>query len=112
MVTAQEVEAIVRRVVREELVLLFEALNDKPEAPQKTAECVPPLAEDWPGPFLLNDRELAQVEQLLPEAERPILRQRVMAARLAAKGNHASANRMRRRADNFERQLQERAREK
>ncbi len=112
MVTAKEVEEIVRRVVREELAVFIEALKDKGESHIQAVESVLPSAEDWPGAFLLNDRELSQAERLLQEEERPILRQRVMAARLAAKGNHVSANRMRRRADNLERRLKERKKER
>ncbi|MEZ4601436.1 MAG: hypothetical protein R2940_16735 [Syntrophotaleaceae bacterium] len=105
MVTADEVEAIVRRVVREEMALLLEALKEKPAVFVQPEVYKPPPAEGWPGSFLISDRELAMAERLLPEAERKILYMRVMAARLAAAGNHASANRMRKRADNLERQL-------
>ncbi len=96
-----EVEILMRRVVREELSALLDG-RPLPEVPQRRPAPDPQGREH---PFLLTDAEVAQAEALLPEAERPILRRRVYAARLEQQGNNASAMRMRRQADSLEKRL-------
>lgn len=94
---AREVEQILRRVVREELSALLQLgpVTVRPEAVE------PPGEREHP--FLLSDAELEQAERLLAEDERPILRMRVMAARLEKRGQRGPASRMRKKADNMER---------
>lgn len=98
-----QMERMLRRVVREELASL--GLQPGSELLPKPAAVLPAQEFDRVHPYDLSDRELEQAERLLPEAERPILRQRVMAFRLEQKGNHAAASRMRRKADKLEQAL-------
>ena len=106
--TAQEleeiVERIVRRVVREELAPVLAALRIE-QAPPVSVPAVAPACGGEESPFLLSDAELQQAESLMTEAEGAILRKRVMAARLAQKGNRDAARRMRRKADLMEQNL-------
>lgn len=104
---AREIEQMLRRVVREELAALRKAAQTPPVPRRELPRFDPP--EDGRHPFDLSDRELGQAETLIPEEERPILRQRVMALRLERKGNRASAKRMRRKADQMEARLKRRA---
>lgn len=96
---AVDFERMLRRVVREELSALLQngAAGEPPRPPE-------PVRSGSVHPYDLTDRELEQAERLLPEPERPILRMRVMAYRLERKGNHASASRMRAKADKLEKQ--------
>jgi hypothetical protein len=89
-----KIEQLFRRVVREELAALHGA---GPEVRRVDA-----VREH---PYDLSDLELEQAESLLPEAERPVLRQRVMAYRLEQLGNRAGAQRMRKRADALAKRL-------
>lgn len=97
MIIEAAVEAGVRRV------LGSGGLPAPCPAPLPEPESIGPAMTD--NPFLMNDAELKYAEQLLPVEDRPILRIRVMAARLAAKGHWASAEKMRRRADTMEHKL-------
>lgn len=67
---------------------------------------VPPSPADLAIPFLLNERELKQYEQFIAEEDRPVLRHRVYAARAVKAGNHATAAKMRKKADRLEMQLE------
>lgn len=93
-------EHLLRKVVREELQAL---LGNKPPEPAAVAASLDPASLEHP--YLLSERELMFAESLLPEAERPILRTRVYAARAEKMGNKKSAARLRRRADLIEQQL-------
>jgi len=97
----RELERVVRKVLREELSEWLAGQGAPTAAP---AACEPP---ERVHPFALSDRELEQAESLLPPAERPILRTRVMAFRLEQKGQHVSASKLRRRADSLERRLRQ-----
>jgi hypothetical protein len=101
---AGEFENILRRVVREELAALLQLgpVTARPEVAERREL---PARPEGAHPFDMTDAELTFAERLLPEAERQILRLRVMAFRLERKGNRTSAQRMRRRADNMEAQL-------
>lgn len=100
------VEQLLRKVVREELGALLAGGSFEMPLP-KVVPCPRPVepVREGVSPFDLTDGALAQAESLLPEEERPILRMRVMAFRLAAGGNKKSAASMRKRADNIERKL-------
>lgn len=87
----EQFEYLLRKVVREELSVLLG--HSEPQAVRNET------AVDRFHPFSLSDSELAQAESLLPELERPILRKRVMAARLEKLGNLSAATKMRRQAD-------------
>lgn len=69
----------------------------------------PPLLPDPSAleiPFLMSERELVQYERFVAEDERPILRQRVYAARAASMGHRETAAKLRRKADRMEMQLE------
>lgn len=100
-------EQLLRRVVREELSALLGGLLGQAVAPRvEPAPVALPVSADPEHPFLLSDAELCQAERIMSLEEGRILRQRVMAARMAKKGHHAAADKMRRKADRMERQLQ------
>jgi len=94
------VEELLRKVVREELQAL---LGPKTQEPARIVASLDPAALEHP--FLLSEGELRFAEKLLPEAERPILRARVYAARAEKMGHARYAARLRRKADLMEQQL-------
>lgn len=103
VVNAHDFEGMLRRVVREELAAV---LAGGVVVPEPVAQVGPVVADERrENPFLLSDAELRTAEALLAEEERPILRKRVMAARLEQLGQVAAAKRMRRRADLMEQRL-------
>lgn len=102
METLGDLENILRRVVREELAALLQL---GPVTVRPAVELPAQVPTNPEHPFLLSERELAMAERLLPEEEGAVLRIRVMAARLEQRGNHSSAERMRRKADRMESQL-------
>jgi hypothetical protein len=98
------IEAIVRRVVREELAPVLAALRIEQGHPVSVPAVVPAFG-GGESPFLLSERELMQAERLLPETEGAVLRLRVYAARAEAAGSHRAARLHRRRADLMEQSL-------
>ena len=105
VMTSADLENILRKVVREELEALLKRERVEAAGPVDVPVHVPSNTEN---PLLMNDAELKYAEGLLAEDERPILRMRVMAARLDAKGQRGSASKMRRRADAMEKRLRKR----
>ena len=103
--TGADLENILRKVVREELAALLKRERVDVHEPVDVPVHIP---FNTGNPLLMNDAELRYAEGLLAEDERPILRMRVMAARLDAKGQRESASKMRRRADAMEKRLRKR----
>ena len=98
-------ENVLRKVVREELAALLKRERVEVPGPVDVPAHIP---SNTGNPLLMNDAELKYAEGLLAEDERPILRMRVMAARLDAKGQREAASKMRRRADAMEKRLRKR----
>jgi hypothetical protein len=100
---SREFEKILRKVVREELAAILSGAGAEVPPPQEVRRADAAAVREHP--FDLSDRELEQAEYLLPEAERPVLRQRVMAYRLEKQGNRSGAQRMRKRAEALAKRL-------
>lgn len=100
-------EQDIRRIVAEEFESVLKRVLATPDASAPMVANERPTARpaDTGNPFLMNDAELRYAERLLPADERPILRLRVMAARLESKGNRSAAQTQRKKADRMEQNL-------
>lgn len=98
-----------KELIRETLAEFLSPAGQPLPLPSFVADYLRVEPVDTCNPFLMNDTELRFAERLLPEDERPILRMRVMAARLESRGQRNEAGKMQRRADNKERQLLKKA---
>jgi len=105
---AVEIENIIRKVLREELQLLRDGERVELAGPP-VVDIPVPRPSDSGNPFLMSDGELRYAERQLSPDERPILRMRVMAARLESQGQHHSAAQMRTRADGMEKRIKKAA---
>lgn len=102
-----DLETLLRKVVREELAALLSAGEAAAVCPSPARPVMLPFSGDHP--FLLSDDELRFAEAGLPLEEQPILRKRVMAARLdklGTKEHRQQAERLRRQASRAEAALQ------
>lgn len=105
---AVEIENIVRKVLREELLRLRDGERVELAGPP-VIDIPVPRPSDTGNPFLMSDGELRYAERQLPPEDRPILRMRVMSARLESQGQHQSAAQMRTRADRIEKRIKQAA---
>jgi hypothetical protein len=104
-------EQDIRRIVAEEFEIVLTRVLSRPEISAPMVADMRPavVPADNGNPFLMNDAELRYAERLVTADERPILRMRVMAARLDAKGQRSAGDRQRSKADRMEQNLQKKA---
>jgi hypothetical protein len=102
---AREFEIILRKVVREELAALVTAAAAPLPAPDPPAPRLEEVLATFAHPYSLSERELVQVERLMPPEEAKIFRTRCYAYRAAQQGNPKAAAMMRAKADKLEKNL-------
>ena len=104
-------EQDIRWIMAEEFESVLKRVFSMPDI-SLVASDPPPVVvvgRDTGNPYLMSDDELRFAERLLPADERPILRLRVMAARLDARGQRAQGDRQRKKADRMEQNLSKKA---
>jgi hypothetical protein len=98
-------EQHLRRMIVEEIENTLKRMLSIIVAPEQATTPPTVICADTGNPLLMNDAELRYAEKLVPADERPILRLRVMAARLDARGQKKAGDQQRSRAASMERNL-------
>jgi len=88
------IDAIARRVVEMLAPLILQQQQNQVQSHVRTYE--PPA--DRINPYDMTEPELLAAERLLPKEEGEVLRLRVFAFRMARRGNHQQAEKLRRKA--------------
>lgn len=106
---SSELEAMLRKVVREELKALLAAglttAEAVPAVPVVLTQTLEEYVASFAHPYSLSERELRQAESLMSPEEAAIYRKRCYAWRASQGGNEKGARLMRSQADKLEQAL-------